>query len=118
MGTSQYQIGKKFTHSDFNCVDCCCSCCCDCFNCCKCQLHCFYCTIPETNKRIYADIHFYDKNCCNNITEEFFEIYFPADANLMLRLAFICQMLYSWDYGLFPFGIVPGTMDDLEQFIA
>ena len=56
LGTSQYQIGKKFTHSDFNCVDCCCSCCCDCFNCCKCQLHCFYCIIPETNKRIYADI--------------------------------------------------------------
>ena len=132
LGTSQYQIGKKFIEPDFNCYDFCCQCC-NCFNCCDCrnrQLSCCNCSTPETNKRIYADIlnmseqkvgklvHFYDINCCNNITEEFFEIYFPADANLMLRLAFIGQMLYSWDYGLFPFGIVPGTMDDLEQFIA
>lgn len=53
---------------------------------------------------------------CQN-DELFYEIYFPPDANDMIRLALISQILFFHKSGGGYFGTLPGSRDNLEQFI-
>ena len=134
MEEKKYQVGKKYHEADCYCGGCreCCKCC-ECCECCECLYSSVSKLVKGESKRSYVDIlnmsdqkvgklvRYFDKSeccCCSSIISEFYEIYFPPDANLLLKLTFICQMIYSWDYGYFPFGLCPGTTDDLDQFIA
>ena len=56
--------------------------------------------------------------CCCGTIECFYEIYFPADANLLLRLALIGFMVFYFHSEIILFGALPGTSDDVAQFIA
>ena len=123
-GTGYYKIGKPYVEPP----------CCD--SCCKCQptqsTKCVCCPKVEIVKRIYMDIFnmfdqrvgkfvsFHDVNgcCCCETHNEFYEIYFPADANLMLRLALIGQMIFFFHFGTNLFGSLPGSSDDIGQFIV
>lgn len=124
MMNSYYKIGKPYVEPP----------CCD--SCCKCQptqsTKCVCCPKVEIVKRIYMDIFnmfdqrvgkfvsFHDVNgcCCCETHNEFYEIYFPADANLMLRLALIGQMIFFFHFGTNLFGSLPGSSDDIGQFIV
>ena len=102
--------------------DCCCCCCCCCCGD-KVQVY--------DDKRIYIDIynmngvpvgkfaHYFEKGfCCCKSTEDFYEVYFPPDANELLRLALIAQIIFFVKTGkLFYFALLPGNRDNIEQFI-
>ena len=120
-GVSYYKIGEPYVP-----VDCCQGCCQDCCknekvnlsgcNCCCCT------KTLEKRKRIYVDIFnmsgqvvgkyvcFFDNNfCCCSEPITFFEIYFPSDANEMLKLALIGQLLLLLSTEVNIFGFLPGT---------
>ena len=121
---SFYKIGKPYVP-----VDCCEECCKDC---CKCQSSstdscscCCCCNKIEVVKRIYVDIfnmsnqcvgkyvRFYDVTgcCCSMKPTLFYEIYFPPDANEMLKLALIGQFIFCQHFGPDVFTVLPLTTD-------
>lgn len=122
-GKAYYKIGKPYVKED--------SCCC-CKKkedikdepCCSC------CAKKEIVKRIYVDIfnmsdqcvgkfvRFFDQTgcCCCVKTTEFFEVYFPSDANEMLKISLLGHFLFL-NFVLEPFlWILPGKKEDLASF--
>ena len=116
--------------------------CCDCKNCCGgccCRICCCCCCCCDDksedkeyiiDKRIYIDIFnmqdqmvgkfakLYEPGCCCCVKREFFyEVYFPPDANELLRLALIAQILYFVKFKQKLFGVLPGSRDGIEQWI-
>lgn len=85
----------------------------------------------EYDKRSYIDIFtmdnrsvgkyvkFYDVTGCSCNRKEtlFYEIYFPSDANDSLRLAILGQMIFFIHFNYNYYGILPGSRDNLNQFI-
>ena len=130
MGQSYYKIGKPYVPPETSCsIDCCC--------CCKrkkkkdgfCDCHCGSCDDEITDKRIYIDIfNMQDQmvgkfamyvdpgSCCCSKSEFFYEVYFPPDANELLRLALIAQILFFVKLNDFYFGSLPGSSDGIEQY--
>lgn len=121
----------KCDNKKSNCCDCsklsdccCCCCCCCCSDC--------YTDVKEidTDKRIYIDIfNMIDQSvgkfakyvnktnvCCSEI-ELFYEVYFPPDSNELIRLALIAQILFFIKFHQNYFGVLPGSRNNLEQFI-
>ena len=114
------------------CCDCCKGCCCGCCcggsskgTCCGGDIE------LEYDKRSYIDIFsmdnrsvgkyvkFLDVTGCSCTRKEtlFYEIYFPSDANDLLRLAIIGQMIFFIHFNKNYYGILPGSRDNLNQFI-
>lgn len=102
---------------------CCCCCCC-------CNGICCSTKGIILDKRIYIDIynmsdqpvgkfaHYVDgAGCCKNALD-FYEVYFPPDANELLRLALIAQIFYFIKFQQNYFGVLPGSRINLEQFIS
>ena len=131
MGQNHYKIGKPYVPPESSCyLDCWCCCCCrDCK--CGCSCKC-YCEDKEyiIDKRIYIDIFnmqdqmvgkfalLNEPGCCCCVKREFFyEVYFPPDANELLRLALIAQILYFVLFKEKQFGVLPGSRDGIEQWI-
>ena len=123
-----YKIGQPYVPS--NDCDCCCCCkpktvvvknpvCCDC------------CKVVPLEKRVYADIfnmsnqsvgkfvkYFNEVGCCCcQTTTLFFEVYFPQDANEMLRLGLIGQLIFLIQEGFNIWAFLPGSKDNLGMFI-
>ena len=67
-------------------------------------------------------VHYFDQKgcplcgCCQDTTL-FFEVYFPADANELLKLSLIGQLLFILDEGVPFFGALPGNKDNLSTWI-
>ena len=124
-GTMLYQIGEPYVPMDDCCKNCCACCknpvkikdepCCnDCCSCCK---------TVQIDKRTYVDIFNMSNQCvgkyvkffevtgctCCQTPTLFFEIYFPSDANEMLKLALIGQLIFLLQVGPDIFGVLPGT---------
>ena len=112
--------------------------CCDCKNCKNCCCCCCCCCGSEgvnekeiiIDKRIYIDIFnmqdqmvgkfakLYDSGCCCCVKGEFFyEVYFPPDANDILRLELIAQILFFVKFKMNLFGVLPGSRAGIEQWI-
>ena len=137
-GQPFYQIGTPYIPVEVSCscrrcfaaLPCCADCCDDepvknepCCACC--------CEDAPNIKRKYIDIfnmanqvvgkyaEFYDVSGCLCCTKRtlFYEVYFPADANDMLRLALISQMILFLHFKQNLFGTLPGTLTNLEQFV-
>ena len=53
--------------------------------------------------------------CCQTPTL-FFEIYFPSDANEMLKLALIGQLIFLLQVGPDVFGVLPGTSGNPNMY--
>ena len=84
----------------------------------------------EKVKRVYANIYnmvdqcvgqyvfFYDQSgcCCCTKTETFAEVYFPSDANELLKVALVGHLLYILTIGLNIFYFLPGKKEDLPSF--
>ena len=89
------------------------------------------CPSAPVDKRRYIDIfnmagqsvgkyaEFFDvQGCCCCVTKTlFYEVYFPADANDMLRLALLSQMILFLHFQQNLFGTLPGSKDNLAKFI-
>ena len=142
LGKAYYKIGEPYIPTELTCAECCCQCitclpcCCCCRGGCKSEKTpcCECCKTIEVDKRTYIDIYtmdnqsvgkfvrFYDETssccgCCCNSKTLFHEIYFPPDANDLLRLALIGQMIFFLFLKKNYFGLLPGTKDNLNQFI-
>ncbi len=138
-----YKIGKPYVkEKDPNCCEACLFClaaCCPCFGVCICDKSdkpinlnegCCCCNkgIGEIDdNRQYIDIFnmndeavgkfalYFNKGILCQKDELFYEIYFPPDANEMVRLALIGQILCFHKIGSY-FGVLPGSRDNLNQF--
>lgn len=130
-GNIFYKIGNPYVPKDECCTNIC-GCCMNpdfklkkggcCEDCCK--------NVP-LEKRIYVDIfnmadqcvgkyvRYFDQTDCFSCTEPnlFFEIYFPSDANEMLKLALIGHLIFIMQFGPDIFGVLPGSKDNLSMFI-
>lgn len=130
-GQTFYKIGEPYVPND-KCCENCCGCCRNpdfklkdescCEECCK--------QVP-IEKRTYADIfnmsgqcvgkyvqYFYQTGCfCCMEPTLFFEIYFPPDANEMLKLSLIGHFIFLLQLGPHIFGALPGSKDNLSMFI-
>jgi len=91
----------------------------------------------EIDKRVYVNIfnmsdqcvgkyvyYFDQKGCpcalcgfCQDITL-FYEVYFPSDANELLKLSLISQLLFILDENAMFFGILPGDKENLSTWIS
>ena len=137
-----YKIGEPYVPVEVTCtcrrccaaIPCCAGCCDEtpvkdepcCDGCCK-----SCCPATPVDKRRYIDIfnmanqnvgkyaEFFDvQGCCCCVTKTlFYEVYFPADANDMLRLALLSQMILFLHFQQNMFGILPGSRDNVSQFI-
>ena len=100
--------------------------------CCWCFYCCCNCQDKEEiidDKRIYIDIFtmddikvgkfakYFNKGILCQSDELFYEVYFPPDANEMLRLALISQIIFFHKLKVDFFGRLPGSRDNLEYFI-
>ena len=112
MGQSHYKIGWPYVKKEEKCDDNC-GCIIRCFKC-KDRFCCCCCCCQEkvtkveiNDKRIYIDIfnmldqsvgkfaYLFEKGCCCCSSDKlFYEIYFPPDANEMVRLALIGQIIF------------------------
>ena len=121
-GAACYKIGQPYVEPDC-CQDCCC-CCKDkeptkeakCCSCCKTPLkikRTFVDIFNMSNQCVGKFVKFYDESgcCCCETKTLFFEVYFPADANEMLKLALIGQLLFLIEFGPNIFGILPGSIN-------
>jgi hypothetical protein len=55
--------------------------------------------------------------CCCETSKLFYEIYFPPDANEMVRLTLIGQIIFFVKLGITgTFGILPGNRNGVERF--
>ena len=131
-GAAFYKIGEPYVPKDECCKNCCTCCknpnsldkdgkCCDCCN-----------TPVKLQKRTYVDIfnmsdqpvgkyvRYLDTTgcCCSQNTTLFFEIYFPPDANEMLKLALIGQLVFLLQLGMNIFDYLPGSDINLNLFTS
>jgi len=63
----------------------------------------------------------FEKGLCCQKDKNFYEIYFPPDANEMLRLALIGQIIFFIklkNIGMEAFASLPGSNDNIEQFMS
>lgn len=102
------------------------------------KLPCCFCCKKEEEpeRRTYIDIfnmsdqcvgkyvhYFYQTGCpcpiCGfcQTTTEFFEVYFPSDANELLKLSLIGHLLFVLDLGPPIFGTLPGTKENLDSWV-
>lgn len=134
-----YKLGKPYVPVDKKCCDCDCCCCCCCKkeeeivvkeeSCCSCCDEC--CKKAQYQKRTYVDIfnmsnqsvgkyvRYYDESgclCCQSTTY-FFEIYFPSDANEMLKLSLIGHLIFLLQVGTNIFSTLPGSEGNLALFL-
>jgi len=113
-----------------SCKDCCRGCCCCCCCCCEEKKE----GIVEEiiDKRLYINIfnmsdqsvgkfaYLFEKGCCCASDKLFYEIYFPPDANEMVRLALIAQIIFFYKFRLTgnkAFLSLPGNRENIEQFM-
>ena len=145
---SYYKIGEPYVEKEQTCSECCCECilslpcCCCCRNnsnndqtgCgCSCSCDCCKCESVIVDKRTYIDIfnmnnesvgkfaYYYDRirSCCSDPEiNTFYEIYFPPDANELLKLARIGQMIFIIHFKTSMFGILPGSSENLNLFFS
>ena len=133
---SYYKIGEPYVEKEPPCCKCnICCCFIDCCNipvCCTCCCNCKDVEV-EKDKRRYIDIfnmqdqpvgkfvYLFEKGVCCVRDKNFFEIYFPPDANEMLRLALIGQIIYFVNFeedAIIAFTNYPGRRDNIEQFMS
>ena len=64
-------------------------------------------------------VKFLDVTGCSCTRKEtlFYEIYFPQEANDLIRLAIIGQMIFFIHFNKNYYGILPGSRDNLNKFI-
>ena len=144
LGQSYYKIGKPYVkEKEPSCCESCLYClsgipCCFCFACCICNNKeeksgsCCCCSKEVEvidDKRTYIDIFnmtnepvgkfalYFNKGILCQHDEFFYEIYFPPDANEMIRLALISQIIFFYKLETNYFGSLPGSRVNLEQFI-
>ena len=130
---SYYKIGEPYFPKEVGCCDDCCSCYCQKkADKCSCFCDCGCCETVIVDKRTYIDIYnmnnesvgkfvkFYERTGCGSCANVkwFYEIYFPSDANEMLRLSLIGQMIFFIHFGIAEFGILPYTKDNLSLFLS
>ena len=140
---SYYKIGEPYVEKETPCCECSLYCFCShmpiigcCMSCCKCKPGCCTCNCQESkeedDKRAYIDIFnmndqpvgkfafLKEKGLCCQKDKFFYEIYFPPDANEMIRLAFIGQILFFFklkEIGMYAFASLRGSRDNIEQFM-
>ena len=136
-----YKIGEPYVEKEVKCTCANCISSIPCFACCNCcndepveeEPCCTCCTSSpvDLDKRIFIDIYnmvnqvvgkfaeYYDTSgCCCCLTKTLFhEIYFPPDSNEMLRLSLISQVIFFHHFHQKIFGTLPGTKDNVVQFI-
>ena len=134
---SYYKIGEPYVEVEPPCCECSLLCFCSyipiigcCIRCCKCNCQDFK---KEDDKRHYIDIFnmndqpvgkfafLHEKPTCCKKGRYFYEIYFPPDANEMIRLALIGQILFFSkfkDICMNAFASYPGSKDNIEQFMS
>ena len=61
-------------------------------------------------------VFFFDQPCCCSTIESFAEVYFPSDANELLKVALVGHLLYILTIGLNIFYFLPGKKEDLPSF--
>ena len=135
-GKPYYKIGRPYVKDDTCCCAKYCICCqkkpegedvgC-CQNCYCCQI---CCKKEEKIKRLYVNIlnmsdqvvgqyaFFFDKTgccCCEKITE-FYEVYFPSDANEILKAALVGHFLFILANGMNIFASDTGKQGDFSAF--
>ena len=143
LGYNYYKIGRPYVQRSMTCAECCASlpCCCCCKphspeqvstdSCCCCCCCCGKKVTVIDDKRSYIDIfnmsdqivgkfaEYYNESgccCCENNTL-FYEIYFPPDANEMVRLTLIGQIIFFVKLGITgTFEILPGNRNGIERF--
>ena len=125
-GRPYYKIGHPYVKDD----KCYCCCCCpkkveiekdnSCCGCCK----------KDKVKRVYVNIFnmsnqvvgqyvfYFDKTgcCCCVKTTEFAEVYFPSDANELLKISLIGHLLFLLTVGTDIFFTLPGRKEDFASF--
>ena len=121
-GKAYYKIGHPYVKDD--------SCCC-----CKKKIEvannpcCSCCKKTEKVTRLYVDIfnmsdqvvgqyvHFFDTSgcCCCVKATEFAEVYFPSDANELLKIALVGHLLFLLAIGTDIFVTLPGKKEDLPS---
>ena len=72
------------------------------------------------NRSVGKYVKYYGVTGCYSCRKEtlFYEIYFPPDANDLLRLAILVgQMIFFIHNNKNYYGILPGSKDNLNQFI-
>ena len=145
-GQSYYKIGEPYVEVETPCCEEC-SLYCFCSNipfiscfmkCCKCKPGCCTCNCQdikeeEVDKRRYIDIfnmqnqpvgkfaYLFEKGVCCQKDKNFYEIYFPPDANEMLRLALIGQIIFFVkfkDIAMTAFATLTGSNENIEQFMS
>ena len=112
-----------------SCKDCCRGCCCCC---CCCEEKKEGIVEEIIDKRLYINIfnmsdqsvgkfaYLFEKGCCCASDKLFYEIYFPPDANEMVRLALIAQIIFFYKFRLTgnkAFLSLPGNRENIEQFM-
>ena len=133
-GVAYYKIGEPYK-CEFVCP-----CCCFQIKEKKCGffLPCWLCCKPEEKKekenRTYVDIFNMSDQCvgkyafffnqtgcplcgCCQETTAFFEVYFPTNANEMLKLSLIGNLIFIMNFGIPIFGVLPGTKDNLSTWV-
>lgn len=63
----------------------------------------------------FAKYHDFVESCCHSEEKFFYEIYFPKDADEMLRLALISQVIFFYMLGGF-WNTLPGNREGVELF--
>jgi hypothetical protein len=139
---SYYKIGEPYVEIEPPCCECSLYCFCSympiigcLMSCCECKLGCCTCPdlIEDDDKRHYIYIFnmndqpvgkfafLHEKPTCCKKGRYFYEIYFPPDANEMIRLALIGQILFFSkfkDICMNAFASYPGRRDNIEQFMS
>jgi len=135
---SYYKIGNPYVEVETPCCEeCSCYCFCSKIPCVKCIMSCCICSCQdvkvEDDKRRYINIFnmqdqpvgkfafLFEKGLCCQKDKNFYEIYFPPDANEMLRLALIGQIIFFIklkNIGMEAFASLPGSNDNIEQFMS
>ena len=73
------------------------------------------------NESVGKFAYYYDRirSCCSDPEiNTFYEIYFPPDANELLKLALIGQMIFFIHFKTSMFGILPGSSENLNLFFS
>ena len=116
LGQSQFKLGNPFVENEPSCLDycCCCSYYCPFTTFCS---SCYFKSKMQTfehdfnnERRKYINIFnldnqavgkfalYYEKSCCTE-KKQFYEVYFPPEANEMTRIALLSQCLFIFKFG-------------------
>ena len=134
-GVDRYKIGHPYVKVEESCSCCCCcqpkapsvepsgECCACCCCCCGEEVkvyddHRQYIDIFDmADQKVgkFAKYHDVVESCCHSEEKFFYEIYFPKDADEMLRLALISQVIFFYMLGGF-WNTLPGNREGVELF--